>query len=235
MLGAVGQRQPEGRVGRGCHQHGAASVWEGGAAWWEVGVRMAWLDYHGLMRQAQEGLGLCWRPRKGPPSVEVLPHIHSERPPNPPGAGLPAEVSPLPWTSKSPQLGGTYRRTGSFGHCSWGAGRVKRQERVSRTDLPQMPCGVSHLEDREDFAKVEETHPVAQVGDSSFCRAPTWAGGTPNPPLSHPAPLDSSSVLLTLPPLYLLDLSAVPSSQSWHHPGSPAGPCVSTVTSTVPS
>lgn len=175
---------------------------------------MAWEDYASRGRHRRDSAVL--ETRKGAPSVGVLPRVHSEGPPDPPGAGLPAEVSHLPWTSKRPQLGGTYRWTGSFwsttcGHCSWGVGQAKRQEQVARTGSLRGPTprGQRGLcQSGEDPSRGPGGWTASPAG-----LPPGWMA--PNPPLSRPAPPGfQQHMLLTLPPLYLLDLSAVPSSQS---------------------
>ena len=65
------------------------------------------------------------------------------------------------------------------GRRSLGVGRDEKQKQVARTDLPQMPHGVPHLEDREEFTKVGRSILGPRQVDGSFWSAPTWVDGTP--------------------------------------------------------
>lgn len=137
MLGSAGQRQPEGHVGHRCHQHAAASVWEGGAGlaggWCEDG-----LGGLCLTRQVQEGLRPCWRPGEGLPLWGSFPAFIQK--------GL-LTLLGQGFLQRCPTCPGPQRGHSWVGHTGGqedadpphvvtapgGAGQAKRQEQVART------------------------------------------------------------------------------------------------------
>ena len=165
-------------------------------------------------KAGEEGLGLCWGWMKGPP---LWTFVHSERCPCPPGAGLHAERPHLPWTSKSPQLGGTDRQAGSSGPPHVVAAPWELDEMRSRSRWPGQTSLRCHT--GSHILRTERSLP--KWGDPSWgpgrwtapsgVLPPGWMA--PQHSVEPPCPpgVFQQHVLLTLSPMCLLD----PSSQSW--------------------